>query len=50
VTLIDQSQQELTDSLRPYFANVVILSTTSRDQLEERENVYFFASDEQNCL
>lgn len=41
-----KSQQDLADLLRPFFANVRVFSTKWRDQLEERENLYFFASDE----
>jgi SAM-dependent methyltransferase len=43
-----KSQQDLADLLRPFFVNVTVLDTKWRDQLEERENLYFFASDTQN--
>lgn len=39
-----KSGGDLADLLRPFFANVAVLSTKWRDQLEERENLYFFAS------
>jgi SAM-dependent methyltransferase len=40
-----KSQHDLEDLLRPFFVNVTVLDTKWRDQLEERENLYFFASD-----
>ncbi|HEY1506240.1 MAG TPA: class I SAM-dependent methyltransferase [Stellaceae bacterium] len=43
-----KSKQDLSDLLQPFFVNVAVLNTKWRDQLEERENLYFFASDRKN--
>jgi SAM-dependent methyltransferase len=39
-----KSDRDLAELLRPFFPNVSVISTKWRDQLEERENLYFFAS------
>ena len=40
-----KSKQDLADLLHPFFSNVAVFVTQWRDQIEERENLYFFASD-----
>jgi len=40
-----KSKDDLAAVLRPFFSNVTILETKWKDQFEERENLYFFASD-----
>jgi 2-polyprenyl-3-methyl-5-hydroxy-6-metoxy-1,4-benzoquinol methylase len=39
------SREELAVLLKKYFKNVLILSTGYQDQFEQRDNLYFFASD-----
>lgn len=44
-----KSQQDLIEVLRPFFANVRVLSTMWRDQVEERENLYFSPHTKEAC-
>jgi 2-polyprenyl-3-methyl-5-hydroxy-6-metoxy-1,4-benzoquinol methylase len=39
------NREELATLLKQYFKNVLILSTGYQDQFEQRDNLYFFASD-----
>lgn len=40
-----KSKEELATTLKKFFGNVLVFENLSRDQLEERHNLYFFASD-----
>ena len=40
-----KSKEELAMLLKQFFGNVLVFENTSRDQIEERRNLYFFASD-----
>lgn len=40
-----KSKQDLSDILRPYFSNVLIFDTHWGDIYEERDNLYFYASE-----
>ena len=40
-----KSKEELARLLKRFFGNVLVFENISRDQLEERRNLYFFASD-----
>ena len=39
------SREELANLLRRYFGNVLVISTAYKDVFEERDNLYFYASD-----
>jgi cyclopropane fatty-acyl-phospholipid synthase-like methyltransferase len=40
-----KSKEELAQILKRYFANVLVFENVSKDQFEERQNLYFYASD-----
>ena len=42
-----KSREELADLLKRFFAHVAVIQTTTRDYMEVRDNLYFFASDGQ---